>query len=359
VYIFDEPTSYLDIGERLNVAKLIRELAKKGKSVIVVEHDLIVLDYLSDFVHIAYGHKAAYGVISQPKGVRVGVNEYLKGALKSENIQIRPYEIKFEDKGDAAFRSSDLLCTYPIIKKKYPYFELEVDAGEIYNGEVIGILGPNATGKTTFVKVLAGVEKNDADGNPLDLGLSVSYKPQYITAVDKTVREVLSGVTKELYKSRYKREILEPLELEGMLDKNTTELSGGELQRVAIAECLSRDADIYLLDEPSAYLDIEQRLVVAKMLKRIMENNKKSAIVVDHDIAFADYISDKIMVFSGVPSVSGKAGKPLGMREGMNAFLRDMDITFRRDEDTKRPRANKKDSQKDRDQKRRGEYYYR
>jgi len=172
------------------------------------------------------------------------------------------------------------------------------------------------------------------------------------------VREVLRAATEDLYKGHYKTNVLDPLELEPLLDRNTDELSGGELQRVAIAECLSREADVYFLDEPSAHLDVEQRLITAKMIRRKMELEKKSAIVIDHDIGFVDYIADKIMVFSGEPGVNGDGHKPEELRAGMNVFLKGMDMTFRRDEETKRPRANKPGSQKDKEQRAKGEYYY-
>jgi len=71
-----------------------------------------------------------------------------------------------------------------------------------------------------------------------------------------------------------------------------------------------------------------------------------------------DLISDSLMVFSGAPSERGVAEGPMEMREGMNRFLRSVQITFRRDQDTSRPRINKKDSRLDREQKARGEYYY-
>jgi ATP-binding cassette subfamily E protein 1 len=357
IYFFDEPTSYLDISQRLKVAKRIRELAQRGdKSVVVVEHDLIILDYLSDYLHLLYGHKAAFGVLSQLKNTRVGINEYLEGQLKSENIRIRSNVIKFDKPRTAGFKSADLLCEYPQIKKGFPDFEMVVEAGGFYRGSIVGVLGPNATGKTTMMRILAGEMENDGEG--IDLDLRISYKPQYLKPVEKTVRGILQNVTKDLYKPLYKQEILAPLELDGILDHSLKELSGGELQRAAIAECLSRTADIYLLDEPSAYLDVEQRLITAKTIRRLMENSKRSAVVIDHDINFIDYVSDLVMVFRGEPSVKGLGASPIGLKDGMNAFLKDIGVTFRRDEETGRPRANKPDSQKDRQQKASGEHYY-
>ena len=142
------------------------------------------------------------------------------------------------------------------------------------------------------------------------------------------------------------------------MQKKLSELSGGELQRVAICVCLAQDADLYLLDEPSAYLDVEQRLKVSKVLENIISKREKSALVVDHDLLFIDYVSQDLIVFDGSPAKEGKVNGPFSMEEGMTAFLKDLGITFRRDEESKRPRANKEGSVKDREQKKKEKYYY-
>jgi len=146
--------------------------------------------------------------------------------------------------------------------------------------------------------------------------------------------------------------------LKPLLMKKLDELSGGELQRVAIAACLSKDAGLYLLDEPSAYLDAEQRLLISRAIRNFMTEKNTTAIIVDHDLLFLDYISERLMVFDGRPAVEGNAKGPYEMEEGMNFFLKDVSITFRRDEISKRPRANKPGSQLDREQKSSGKLYY-
>jgi ATP-binding cassette subfamily E protein 1 len=221
----------------------------------------------------------------------------------------------------------------------------------------VGILGPNGIGKSTYIKILAGVEKPTT--GILDHNLKVSYKPQYLKAdSDVTVQGLLRSVTQGFDSSYYQSEILKPMGLEGLMDQALTELSGGELQRVAITACLSRDADLYLLDEPSAHLDVEQRMLAAKVMRRFAESTEKSVLVVDHDIYLIDLLSERLMVFTGVPGELGVAGTPQEMREGMNAFLKGIGITFRRDEETRRPRVNKPGSRLDRMQKEQGEYYY-
>ncbi|WP_456416380.1 ribosome biogenesis/translation initiation ATPase RLI [Methanocaldococcus sp.] len=354
IYFFDEPSSWLDIRQRFNAARLIRELNK----VVVVEHDLIVLDYLSDYIHIMYGVPSAYGIVSQPKSVRVGINEYLYGELREENIKFRKEPIIFEKRPVIDYKNRPVLLTYSPMKKTLGSFKLEVSSGTIYKGEVIGILGPNGIGKTTFIKLLAGVIKPDEGDVIKESEIKVSYKPQYISPdYDGTVEDLLSSIT-NIHTSYYKSEIINPLQLEKLLDRNVKELSGGELQRVAIAACLSREADIYLLDEPSAFLDVEQRLAISKVIRRLADEKEAGMFIVDHDMLFQDYISDRFIVFSGEPGKFGIGSSPMNKREGANKFLKEMQITFRRDPETGRPRVNKEGSQRDILQKEKGEYYY-
>ncbi|KYC54442.1 MAG: Cobalamin import ATP-binding protein BtuD [Candidatus Methanofastidiosum methylothiophilum] len=358
IYFLDEPTSYLDIKQRLNVAKAIRKLAEE-KTVVVIEHDLAILDYLSDYIHILYGQPGVYGIVSTPLSVRIGINMYLDGYIKEDNVRFRNESIKFYQKEDKTSKSKKILFEYPAFEKTFDSFSLKTESGALHKGEVVGIVGPNATGKSTFIKILAGVLEPDG-GNKFESELKISYKPQYIKRdYDGTVRNLLSEVAKEkLYTNIFKAEILRPLEIDPIIDNNVSELSGGELQRVAIAVCLSQDAEIYLLDEPSAYLDIEQRLNFSKVLRRFIGDKELTAIIVEHDLVSLDYTSDRTIVFSGRSSVSGNASSPLSLRDGMNRFLEEIGVTFRRDPESGRPRSNKIDSQKDREQKSSGEYYY-
>lgn len=358
IYFFDEPSSYLDISQRLKIARKIRSLSEKGKYVVVIEHDLAIMDFLADNVHIIYGSEGAYGVLAHLQPVRSAINTYLSGYLKDENIRFRDHPIEFDVKAPKPLENVEKLISFGRLKKSFERFRLETNPGKVHKGEVVGVLGPNATGKTTFVKMLAGVIKPD-EGN-IDTTVRVSYKPQYIKSEsDLTVEGVLRPALKSRYESIFfQNEIAHPLQIRFLLEKQIDQLSGGELQRVAIALCLGQEADVYLLDEPSAYLDSEQRMEIARTIRRVMEKQKTSGIVVDHDVYFIDMISDSIMVFSGEPGIHGASEGPYDMRQGMNVFLREMDITFRRDEDTKRPRINKPNSRLDREQRSWGEYYY-
>jgi ATP-binding cassette subfamily E protein 1 len=361
VYLFDEPSSYLDVKQRLQVARAIRTLRDDGKTVIVAEHDLAILDYLSDQICIFYGTPGVYGIVSHVHGVRVGINIYLQGFIPDENVRFRDEPIIFHVKPPAAdLAAGETLIRWDSMQKAFEGFVLSAVPSEAKQGEVVGVLGPNGIGKTTFVRLLAGVEKTDVGAPSTQEMLTVSYKPQYISAEYKgAAEELLKDVAGEEFDSSwYRSQILQPLNVLPLLDRDVAELSGGELQKVAIAACLSRKADLYLLDEPSAYLDVEERLSMARTIRRLIESRNVTAFVVEHDVVAQDFLADRLMIFSGEPGVFGVANPPTSLRRGMNEFLKDMEITFRRDPATKRPRVNKEGSKLDRHQKKIGEYYY-
>jgi ATP-binding cassette, sub-family E, member 1 len=355
LYFLDEITPFLDIYQRIAAAKLIRELAEE-RPVVIVEHDLAILDMLADTVHVGYGKPAVFGIITRPKGVRVGINQYLEGYLHEENVRFRDTQVVFEKRAHDKGSDREDLFEIPAMTKEYESFRLTISGGTIRSGEVLGVVGANGMGKSTFAKLLAGAETPTT--GKLETTLKISYKPQYIKAdTSDTVEMYLRRCTPKFDSSHYQHEILEPLSLGPVLQSPVDSLSGGELQRVAIASCLSRDADVYILDEPSAHLDVEQRVKVTRMIKHHAEGREAGIMVIDHDIYLIDMISERILVFEGEQGISGTAAGPFGMREGMNRFLDELDVTFRRDQ-SGRPRINKPGSFLDREQKASREFYY-
>ncbi|XP_042569534.1 ATP-binding cassette sub-family E member 1-like [Cyprinus carpio] len=270
IFMFDEPSSYLDVKQRLRAAITIRSLISPDRYIIVVEHDLSVLDYLSDFICCLYGVPSAYGVVTMPFSVREGINIFLDGFVPTENLRFRETSLVFKVAETANEEEVKKMCRYqyPNMKKCMGEFSLTITEGEFTDSEIMVMLGENGTGKTTFIRMLAGGLKPDEGGEvPI---LNVSYKPQKISPKFKgSVRALLHDKIRDAYTHpQFVTDVMKPMQIESIIDQDVQNLSGGELQRVALALCLGKPADVYLIDEPSAYLDSEQRLMAARVIKR-------------------------------------------------------------------------------------------
>jgi ATP-binding cassette subfamily E protein 1 len=373
--MFDEPSSYLDVRQRLKAAKVIRSVcgvnldddtppAEQGRArqrfVVVVEHDLSVLDYLSDYVCCLWGKPGAYGVVTMPFSVREGINIFLAGYIPTENLRFRQFELTFKvaESHDTKDIQREYEKTWPAMTKTLDKFKLHIEEGNFDKSEILVMLGQNGTGKTTFIRMLAGLMPPDS-GVAVPK-LNVSYKPQKIAPkFQGTVRQLLHQKIRGTYThAQFNADVMKPMMIEPIIDQEVKNLSGGELQRVAMVLCLGKPADIYLIDEPSAYLDSEQRVVAAKVIKRFILHAKKTAFIVEHDFIMATYLADRVIVYTGTPAVETTAHKPQPLVEGMNRFLSDLEITFRRDPTNHRPRINKLNSVKDKEQKTAGTYFY-
>lgn len=358
VYFFDEPSSYLDIYERMRMVGIVQELASRGKRVLVVEHDLAILDVLCDLIHVIYGERAAYGIFTPPRSTRTAINAYLEGFLTEENVRIRDKPIQFLRARDRGEEIGMPILRWGDMEKKLGDFQLTTGEGQVRSAEVVGVVGPNSTGKTTMVRIIAGEMEPDQGWCTMDS--VVSYKPQHVsTDFEGTVTDWLDSEIGPTWRSgEFRTQVIRALQVDQLLELRAKKLSGGELQAVSIAICLGREADLYLFDEPSAHLDANARMEAAKAIRRTMESNEKSAMVIDHDTYFIDIVSDSLLVFQGEGGRNGHAVGPLPLRKGMNLFLSDVGVTFRRDVESQRPRINKPSSRKDREQKASGEYFY-
>ncbi len=356
LYFFDEPSSYNDIYQRLEVAKVINTLAK-NKSVMIIEHDVALLDYLSDYVYIIYGEPGVYGIVSDLLSTKTGINSFLEGYLSNINVRFRDKPYRFDTLTREELIKDVVVAEYTDLIKEYPSFRLEVKRGKIREGEVVGVVGANALGKTTFMKMIAGLIKPDQGS--IELKAKISYKPQYLEQeYDNDVSSLLTlAYGKPVEATSIEEQIIKPLQVHRLYEKNVNSLSGGELQKVSIVTCLLRDASIYAFDEPSAFLDVEDRISFAKFIHRFVRAQGKSAMIIDHDLQLIDLVSDTLIVFRGRAAREGYATETLKKQDGMNLFLKDLGVTFRRDPDSNRPRVNKLDSRLDKEQKRSGNYY--
>lgn len=360
-YLFDEPTAFLDIKQRVNAAQIISEKTEDSY-VLCVEHDLCIFDYICDYVCCLYGEKNCYGVVTSLYSTFNGINNYIKGFLSVENIKTRqkPLTFRINTLDDTLLDESLLhLATYSYgsTKLSYETFSLDIEAGSFSTSDIILLIGENGTGKTSFINHIVNKQKNG--WNFPDLTLSVKEQNPYDgLAVDMNVRTYLQNkIGNMTVNYDFKSFILKPLKIEDLYDLNMTELSGGQMQKIAIVEALGKESDIYLLDEPSAYIDVEDRLRVAKAIRQWIYFTKKTLFLVEHDLIMATTISDKIIVFSGEPATTCRASSPMNLSDGINLFLKNINVTMRKDMVTGRPRINKLDGVKDKEQKTIGKYY--
>ncbi len=359
VYYFDEPSSFLDITSRIKVARIIQSLKRENAAVMVIEHDIATLDYISDEIQIIYGERACYGVISISKSVKNGINDYLEGYLPEDNVRFRDYQIKFSRSIMELNQNAETLVSFNALKKSFASFSLEVLGGEIKRGEVLAVMGANGLGKSTFIKMIANQLKPDSGNINPSKEIKISYKPQYISPEDKTVENYLKHhAGAEMNSGWYQQNIMEKLNLKSLLENNLKNLSGGELQKVYVAGCLSGDSDLIVLDEPSAFIDIEDRIHLTEVIKEFAQKKNVAIVVVDHDVQFIEYLADRMLIFDGIPGSKGHVFGPCGRQEGMDRILKSLEVTYRKDKDSNRARINKPGSQLDKEQKSKGRYYF-
>lgn len=412
VYMVDEPSAYLDIRQRLRAAQAIRAALGDTSYIVVVEHDLAVLDYVSDLVCCLWGSSGAYGAVTAPFGASEGINHFLDGFIPTENLRTREEPLTFrtakdheeavverlhftsyphmtkiltqderrvdpvlnnkaltysemstKHNSDQGLNEDELKEHWSKLKKVDSHatgdsgsegFRLDIDSGNFADSEIIVMLGENGTGKTTFIKMLAGKL-----GNQEFEKLSISWKPQMVVPkYSGTVRQLLlEKINTSFLDPQFQSDVVRPMHVDKIEDLEVLNLSGGQLQSVALVLALGKPADIYLIDEPSAYLDVEQRVAASRVLRRFILHQKKTAFVVEHDFVMATYLADRVIVFDGQPGVQCHASCPLSLAEGMNKFLAQLDITFRAGRNG-RPRINKVGGVRDREQKKEGNYFF-
>lgn len=192
--------------------------------------------------------------------------------------------------------------------KKEETLAVEDFSLNLKKGEFVSIVGPSGCGKSTILSILCGlIDKSDGNIN-YDSHIRIGYMLQNDSLLEfrSILKNCLLGleIKKELTKENieYVTNLLKTYGLKDFINSYPENLSGGMRQRVALIRTLATKPDILLLDEPFSALDYQTRLAVSDDVYKILKKEKKSAIMVTHDLAEAISMSDRIIVLTGRPS---------------------------------------------------------
>lgn len=335
-YFLDEPFSFLDYAYRIRLTEHLKENFSE-KRVLLVDHDLSLLSYVCRQAYILYGRESAYGIVSQVYATDRAINMFLGGFITPENVRFRKEEISYKQYAEAAHDKTVFEIGETTVKKG-SFMARNESVIPLLEGEVVGIAGPNGIGKSALC------EKIHADSNG-----KTAFKKQLLDREPKLVGESLSA------EDLFAENALKALDLKRLEFLKQTGLSGGQLQRLKIFECLSQEKPLYILDEPTNMLDAAARIKLSKVLRERAEG-ERVVLVVDHDLEFLYNTADRLIVMEGEPAVEGRVAGTFGKEEGVQRLLRQFGLTYRRDEQTHRLKLNKRGSRKDTELKGSGRY---
>lgn len=327
VYLFDEPTIFLDARQKYQVARVILSVVKPDRYVCITDNDMSVLDLVCD--HILYTGE-----------------ETTSGEVHLDHYPLTLEELSEEIVTPPTYR-------YPeTVVKGFGTFSLHVMGGDLRSSEITVVLGNMHTGKTLFLEWL----------NRISVGQDFSHKDQKMIKCENRHDTVATHLYRLIRFSSLDRVfqelVLKPLGIVKILDKRIKEVSQSTLQKIAIATCLGQEgARVFLLDEPSIHLDARERVIAAQTIKRFIAYSRKAALVVEQDFMMATYLADRVIVVQGEPGVQSTVNSPVLMSNGVNQYLSDLNITCRSNRFTSLARMNKPRSVEDEEQKTGGHFF--
>jgi len=166
----------------------------------------------------------------------------------------------------------------------------------IGRGEFVAVLGASGTGKTTLLRVLAGLEQLDAGGVLVPPDCTVVFQEPRLVASKRVWRNVVIGLSRSRDLRQRAEAALTEVGLADKADAWPATLSGGEAQRVALARALVREPELLLLDEPLAALDALTRITMQGLLVDLWERHRPAVVLVTHDVDEALVLADRVVV---------------------------------------------------------------
>jgi sulfonate transport system ATP-binding protein len=170
---------------------------------------------------------------------------------------------------------------------------------EVRKGEFVALLGPSGTGKTTLLRILAGLDRADEGEVAVAAARSVVFQEPRLVPALKVWRNVVIGHQRSAAARKLAEIALDEVGLLRHVDSWPRTLSGGEAQRVALARALAQEPDLLLLDEPFAALDALTRIRMHGLVHRLVQRHSPGVVLVTHDIDEALSLSDRVVVLNG------------------------------------------------------------
>lgn len=332
VLILDEPSANLDMKATFDLFLILEKLKKKGTTVVLIEHRLYYVKSLFDRFLLMKDGEIAQD-LSREEVI------HLKGELWDENglrtLELEEYRISEKKDSyqlnDESISGKGLKFCYPsttkVGNKQKQYILNHLDFN-MECGKAIGLIGLNGTGKTTFARVISGLEKikegkiwaeKDKELNRKDL-MDMSYfvfqDSDYQLFSESVLDEMLLGISSKDKKENTQKakSILNVLGLDKYIDKHPFALSRGEKQRLTIACGMMKQAKIFIYDEPTSGCDKDSMLSVAKLIEEQLKNGT-TVLVISHDFEFLANTVSRLWVMG-----DGKIENVLNMSES-NKFL--------------------------------------
>ncbi len=180
---------------------------------------------------------------------------------------------------------------------------------DLNEGDFIGIVGPSGCGKSTILNIICGLDEKTRGEVIKKDNIKIGYMLQedalfpWLTIFDNATLGLKISKKLTVQNKKYVLNLLRKYDLINFKDKYPNELSGGMKQRLALIRTLAMKPDILLLDEPFSALDYQTRLSVSEDVYNIIKEEKKSVIIVTHDLSEAISLCSKIIVLSKRPSI--------------------------------------------------------
>ncbi|MFB1050015.1 ABC transporter ATP-binding protein [Paraliobacillus sp. JSM ZJ581] len=297
IIVLDEPSSNLDSYETSLLGQVIAHWKNEGKTIVVAEHRLHFLSDIADRMIFMRDGKIAKE-LSMAEAKRLKPQDLSSMGLRALNTETLSLEDRHRDRSTQEIQLSNFNYAYTKDKKA-----LNIDAFNLPKGQIIGIIGHNGAGKSTFARCLCGLNRKFKGNVIVDkntFNMKQCLENAYMVMQDVNhqlfTETVLDEVILSMNEDNIEKTeaILESLNLLHMKDSHPMSLSGGQKQRVAIASAIASERDIIIFDEPTSGLDFRHMIQVAENIDKLKKLGK-TILIITHDLELILKTCDHIL----------------------------------------------------------------